>query len=123
MRASFPSQARTQTKEAGAMNTSTKVAAGLTAGALLTGAAAAIGMVVLGNRALRQWQHRRADSLRGKTVLITGGSRGLGLALAEEFARQCCNIGICGRGAEEVHAAARIIEGLGAAMQPLVGDL
>ncbi len=105
------------------MNTSTKVAAGLTAGALLTGAAAAIGMVVLGNRALRQWQHRRADSLRGKTVLITGGSRGLGLALAEEFARQGCNIVICARRDEELQRAARIIEGLVAEVQPIVCDL
>src|SRR5258708_39331130 len=100
-----------------------KVAARVAAGVFLTGAAVAIGMAVLGNRALRQWQHRRADSLRGKTVLITGGSRGLGLALAEEFARQGCNIVICARRDEELQRAARIIEGLGAEVQPIVCDL
>src|SRR5258708_11013989 len=105
------------------MNTGTKVVAGLTAGALITGAAAAIGVAVLGNRALRQWQHRRSDTLRGKTVLITGGSRGLGLALAEEFARQGCNIVICARSDEELQRAARMVESLGAEVQPLTCDL
>ena len=105
------------------MNTGTKVLAGLTAGALITGAAAAIGVAVLGNRALRQWQHRRSDTLRGKTVLITGGSRGLGLALAEEFARQGCNIVICARSDEELQRAARMVESLGAEVQPLTCDL
>ena len=105
------------------MNTSTKVAASVAAGVLLTGAAAAIGMAVLGNRALRRWQHRRSDTLRGKTALITGGSRGLGLALAEEFARQGCNIVICARNDEELRRAARMVESLGAEVQPVTCDL
>jgi hypothetical protein len=45
-------------------------------------AAAGIGLIVAGSRLL---QRKRAD-LQGQVVLITGSSRGLGLALAEEFA-------------------------------------
>lgn len=36
-------------------------------------------------------------SLRGRTVLITGGSRGLGLILARELARRGARVAICGR--------------------------
>ena len=36
-------------------------------------------------------------SIRGKTVVITGGSRGLGLALAREFASRGARLAICGR--------------------------
>src|SRR5258708_16455318 len=84
--ASFRSQVRTQQREAGNMNTGTKVLVGLTAGAFLTGAAAAIGVAVLGNRALRRWEHRRSDDLRGKTPPMTGRHPGLGPALAPGLA-------------------------------------
>lgn len=40
---------------------------------------------------------RRPYSLAGRTVLVTGGSRGLGLALAREAARQGARVAICGR--------------------------
>ncbi|MBA2460026.1 MAG: SDR family oxidoreductase, partial [Gemmatimonadales bacterium] len=41
---------------------------------------------------------RREDfKLRGRTVLVTGGSRGLGLALAREVAAQGARVAICGR--------------------------
>lgn len=43
--------------------------------------------------------------LRGKSVLITGGSRGLGLELAREFARQGARVAICARDAEELKSA------------------
>ena len=35
--------------------------------------------------------------LRDKTVLITGGSRGLGLVMAREFAREGARLAICAR--------------------------
>jgi NAD(P)-dependent dehydrogenase (short-subunit alcohol dehydrogenase family) len=38
----------------------------------------------------------RAYSFRGKTVLITGASRGLGLVLARRFAREGARLVICG---------------------------
>ncbi len=39
----------------------------------------------------------KQDDLRGQVVLITGGSRGLGLALAHEFAAQGCCLALCAR--------------------------
>jgi NAD(P)-dependent dehydrogenase (short-subunit alcohol dehydrogenase family) len=50
----------------------------------------------------------RADdsySFRGKTVLITGGSRGLGLALAREFAQAGCRLVLCARDPQELERA------------------
>lgn len=47
---------------------------------------------------------RRLD-LREKTVLITGGSRGLGLILAREFARRGARVAICARDLDELHRA------------------
>ncbi|HEX7359952.1 MAG TPA: SDR family oxidoreductase [Bryobacteraceae bacterium] len=44
-------------------------------------------------------------ALAGKTVLITGGSRGLGLSLAYELGRCGCRIAICARDAAELEAA------------------
>ncbi|HET9363390.1 MAG TPA: SDR family NAD(P)-dependent oxidoreductase, partial [Candidatus Angelobacter sp.] len=40
--------------------------------------------------------------LLDKNVLITGGSRGLGLALAREFASQGSRVTICARDLEEL---------------------
>ena len=54
--------------------------------------------------AVRAWVRRsRYLDLRGKVVLITGGSRGLGLALAREFSRRGAKVAICARNAHELH--------------------
>jgi NAD(P)-dependent dehydrogenase (short-subunit alcohol dehydrogenase family) len=45
--------------------------------------------------------------LAGKSVLITGGSRGLGLELAREFARQGARVAICARDQEDLHEASQ----------------
>ncbi|MEQ1754328.1 MAG: SDR family oxidoreductase [Micropepsaceae bacterium] len=51
--------------------------------------------------------------LSGKTALITGGSRGLGLEMAKAFAGAGCNIAIASRKAEACEAAAAEIRKLG----------
>jgi NAD(P)-dependent dehydrogenase (short-subunit alcohol dehydrogenase family) len=43
--------------------------------------------------------------LRNKNVLITGGSRGLGLVMAREFAREGARLAICARDDEELERA------------------
>jgi len=42
---------------------------------------------------------------RGKTVLITGGSRGLGLVLARQFADRGANVAVCARDPRELERA------------------
>ncbi len=43
--------------------------------------------------------------LKGKTVLVTGGSKGIGLAAAEGFAAEGCNLHLVARTAETLDAA------------------
>ena len=50
---------------------------------------------------------RRRYNLEDKVVLITGGTRGLGLALAREFTREGARIVICGRDKATLERAQR----------------
>ncbi|HYE13965.1 MAG TPA: SDR family NAD(P)-dependent oxidoreductase [Pyrinomonadaceae bacterium] len=56
----------------------------------------------------------REYDLRGKTVLITGGSRGLGLVLAHELAREGAQIALCARDGAELERARADLESRGA---------
>lgn len=49
---------------------------------------------------------RTRYSLRNKTVVITGGSRGLGLAMAREFARHGAQLALLARDGEELQKTA-----------------
>ena len=75
------------------------------------GAGAAAGMATLagvgvGLAGWKLYQRvRSGESLGGKVVLITGSSRGLGLALAEEFAAQGARLVICARDERELETA------------------
>src|SRR5947209_582206 len=44
--------------------------------------------------------------LAGKTALISGGSRGIGRAIAHAFADEKANLAICARGAEQLQKTA-----------------
>jgi short-subunit dehydrogenase len=52
---------------------------------------------------------RRYDRLRGKVVLITGGSRGLGLAMAEEFGRRGAKLALTARDVGELERARMLL--------------
>lgn len=62
-------------------------------------------------------------SLRDKVVLITGGSRGLGLVLAREFAREGAKIIICARRRDELEAARAQLKWLGAEVLAVPCDI
>jgi short-subunit dehydrogenase len=66
----------------------------------LAGAGALLGA----RAAVRRW---REYDFRGKSVLITGGSRGLGLVLARELAREDARVAICARNTDELERARR----------------
>jgi NAD(P)-dependent dehydrogenase (short-subunit alcohol dehydrogenase family) len=59
----------------------------------------------LGWLAYKMLQWGRQENLYGQVVLITGGSRGLGLALAREFARAGCRLVLAARDAQELARA------------------
>jgi 3-oxoacyl-[acyl-carrier protein] reductase len=51
--------------------------------------------------------------LSGTTAIVTGGSKGIGYAIAEALARAGGNVLICARNAQEVEDAARTLDGVG----------
>lgn len=55
------------------------------------------------------------QSLRGKTVVITGGSSGVGRAAAEAFALEGCNIVVAARGKEALDETVSLCRDLGVA--------
>ncbi len=95
------------------MKKGTRIIIGGVAGTLVAGAAAGVGTVIAARRALQAFRRHRLRELRGQTVLITGGSRGLGLALAEEFAQAGSKVAICARDEQELLRARQRLERLG----------
>lgn len=61
--------------------------------------------------------------MKGKTILITGGNAGIGLATAVRFAKHGANVAILGRRAEQNRAAREKIQALGASCIDFTGDV
>ena len=61
--------------------------------------------------------------LAGKAVLITGGSRGIGRAIAHAFADEGANVAICARGEERLRETARELEAKGVRVVALPTDV
>lgn len=51
--------------------------------------------------------------LSGKVAIVTGASKGLGRAIAREFAGEGANVAICSRDAGEIEAAAEELRASG----------
>lgn len=61
--------------------------------------------------------------LKGKVALITGGSRGIGFAVAQRLAQMGANICICARNQEILASAARELEREGTEVVALPADM
>src|SRR5947208_11653181 len=92
-------------------------------GAAATGVTAAAG-VGTGLLAWRLYRRLRAgEDLAGKVVLITGSSRGLGFALAQELAGHGARLAICARGQHELERARRELVSMGAEVLAISCDV
>ena len=65
--------------------------------------------------------------LKGRKAIVTGGSKGIGRAIAELLADEGCNVGICARNGDEVDAAvaslkAKGVDACGSAIDVREGD-
>ena len=61
--------------------------------------------------------------LQGKRAIVTGGSRGIGLAIAKALAAEGCGVGLIARGEGDLAEAAREIRALGAHVAYAAADV
>src|SRR5260370_13736939 len=64
-----------------------------------------------------------SESLAGQAALVTGGSRGIGLAIARRLMRLKARVAICGRDAATLRAAAERLSHEGGEVFPFPADL
>ncbi len=61
--------------------------------------------------------------LSGRVALVTGGSRGIGLATAIKLAREGCSVGICARGEERLDTALQELQSISPSVWGAVADV
>lgn len=83
--------------------------------------AAASAGAIIGLRALNR--QRKAFDFAGKTVIITGASRGLGLVMARQLAAEGANLAICARNASELEKAREELTEIGAQVLAVTCDI
>jgi NAD(P)-dependent dehydrogenase (short-subunit alcohol dehydrogenase family) len=71
----------------------------------------------------RAWRASRGMDFRGRSVVIFGGSRGLGLVVARELAAEGARIAIAARNADELERARQDLEAHGAPVTTVVCDI
>lgn len=81
---------------------------------------AGIGVLMVANAVYHEITKFRTA---GKVVLITGGSRGLGLVLAREFASRGAKLALCARSADKLEIARQELEKSGAEVIARPADL
>ncbi len=64
-----------------------------------------------------------AGDAAGSVAIVTGGSRGLGLAIARELGRHGCRLVICARDAAQLDRAAEALRGAGVRVTAVVCDV
>jgi NAD(P)-dependent dehydrogenase (short-subunit alcohol dehydrogenase family) len=82
---------------------------------------AAGGLALVGGLALLA-SRRPSYSFKDKTVLIVGGSRGLGLVMARQFAADGARVAICARDAAELERAREDVSSFGGRVMDIVCD-
>jgi short-subunit dehydrogenase len=85
------------------------VGAAAVAGAGALAGIAALGAGAVAVLAVSSLRQRQANRLSGKVVWITGSSRGLGLAMAEEFGRHGAKLVLCARDPLELDRARSLL--------------
>jgi 3-oxoacyl-[acyl-carrier protein] reductase len=61
--------------------------------------------------------------LKDKVALITGGSRGIGLAIAQRLVEEQSCVGFCGRGAEDIERASATLRDVGGRVHGMQADV
>jgi len=72
---------------------------------------------------MRLFGGREPVSFAGKSALVTGGSRGLGLVLARDLAAEGARVAICGRDPEALERARAALQPTGATVLALTADV
>ncbi len=73
--------------------------------------------------ALRLLRSRQAVDFEGRVVVISGGSRGLGLCIAREFAKEGAQLALLARDEDELATAQTQLEAMGANVLTVVADV
>lgn len=74
-------------------------------------------------RGIYQYVREKKYSFKGKVVLITGGSRGLGLVMARQLAQEGALLSICARNTRELEEARQQLKQHGARVLAIPADI